>query len=463
MEQKELRDYQVADLAFYMATPKCGNFSDPGTGKTPSVCVYIWWLWHERKIRSIWTMPKSLLAKNKQELLDFTDLKEEDVVIIDGPAGLRDKLIRKDGKVFLMGFSNFATNWKQYVEVHPDINALFGDEWHLGFSTDAAQRTQSLYEFMDRTEILVAMTGTIINGRLDSAYPLIQICSPESYSGGWHDFQMTHAVENSYGQIVDWRYPGQVGDIFRKIAIRHSFDEVYGPEAKELQHELCMMDPKQREAYLEFEETALLELENDWLDGTLPGVAMIRCRQLMEHPQDFGAPLAKIKLTGKEQRLIIHLEDHKRTRKPLLIFSALTKQHWRLKKICEDMGFRVGVINGQVPVKERNRVDLEFQAGNIDIVIASGATAGVGYNWGHLDHVIFASLDYMDSSFVQGYRRAIRGKRETPLLITVLEYERSMDQRIFTIIEKKSKLANAVDDSKERIKLRIATKVTFDT
>lgn len=169
MEQKELRDYQVADLAFYMATPKCGNFSDPGTGKTPSVCVYIWWLWHERKIRSIWTMPKSLLAKNKQELIDFTDLKDEDVIIIDGHAGLRDKLIRKDGKVFLMGFSNFATNWRQYVGIHPDIKALFGDEWHLGFSTDAAQRTQSLYEFMDRTEILVAMTGTIINGRLDSA------------------------------------------------------------------------------------------------------------------------------------------------------------------------------------------------------------------------------------------------------------------------------------------------------
>jgi len=245
-----------------------------------------------------------------------------------------------------------------------------------------------------------------------------------------------------------------VGELFRRIAIRHSFEEVYGPEAKEIQHELCQMDPKQREAYLEFEETALLELEEDWLDGTLPGVAMIRCRQLMEHPQDFGPPLDKIKRTGKEERLIIHLEDHKRTKKPLLIFASLTKQHWRLQKICEDMGFRVGVINGQVPVKERNRVDLEFQAGNIDIVIASGATAGVGYNWGHLDHVIFASLDYMDSSFVQGYRRAIRGKRETPLLITVLEYENSMDQRIFQIIEKKSKLANAVDGTKERLKLR---------
>jgi superfamily II DNA/RNA helicase len=100
----------------------------------------------------------------------------------------------------------------------------------------------------------------------------------------------------------------------------------------------------------------------------------------MEHPEDFGPPLDKIKLTHKEQRLIIHLEDHKRTQKPLLKFAVLTKQHWQLKKICEDMGFRVGVINGQVAVKDRNRIDLDFRAGLIDIVIASGATAGVGFN-----------------------------------------------------------------------------------
>jgi len=55
---------------------------------------------------------------------------------------------------------------------------------------------------------------------------------------------------------------------------------------------------------------------------------------------------------------------------------------------------------------------------------------------------------------VQGYRRAVRGKRETPLLIYLMDYENSMDQRMFEIIDTKSKLANDVDPSKVRLDLR---------
>lgn len=449
----ELRDYQVADLAFYMANPRCGNFSDPGTGKTAPTCVYLGWLWDAKRVRSIWTMPKSLLKKNRDELLEWTDLKPEDVIIVDGTPAKRDKQMRTDAKVFLMGFDCFARNWETLVGYHPDINALGGDEWHLGFKSDESQRTQSLYRFMERTLYLVAMTGTIIDGRLDTAYPLIKLCSPYSYSSHFA-FMLRHSIENDYGQVVAWRNPGEVGKIFGEIAIRHTFEDAYGPEAKVIVHESCEMDPKQREFYTEFEETALLELEDQFLDGTLPGVNLIRCRQIMEHPQEFGPPLDKIKRTGKEERLLIHLENHKRTGKPLVIFSALTAQHDRLVAMAKDMGFRVGMIDGRVSATKRAEIDEAFQAGELDIIVASAATAGVGYNWPHVDHIIFISLDYMDSNFMQAYRRAIRGKRETPLLITVMEYENSVDQKIFQIVEKKSALANAVDQTKERIRLR---------
>jgi SNF2 family DNA or RNA helicase len=212
------------------------------------------------------------------------------------------------------------------------------------------------------------------------------------------------------------------------------------------------MTPKQREFYDEFEAAALLELEDSWLDGTLPGVNLIRCRQLMEHPQTFGPPLDVIKLTGKEERLLIHLEDHRN--KPLVIFGALTEQHNRVVEICKAEGFRVGLINGTVSGAQRSRVDLAFQAGELDIVVASPATAGIGFNWGHVDHIIFMSLDYMDSNFVQAYRRAIRGKREKPLLITVMEYENSVDQKIFAIVEKKSVMAQEVDPTRTAVRLR---------
>jgi hypothetical protein len=63
--------------------------------------------------------------------------------------------------------------------------------------------------------------------------------------------------------------------------------------------------------------------------------------------------------------------------------------------------------------------------------------------------VIFVSLDYMDTSFFQAYRRMIRGVRKTPLRITILEYARSLDRRIFRIVQAKSGLARAVDPTRE--------------
>jgi len=143
------------------------------------------------------------------------------------------------------------------------------------------------------------------------------------------------------------------------------------------------------------------------------------------------------------------------TKSPLVIFAALRPQQERLLEICEKkFKLKTGMINGGVSSKRRFEIDQDFRDGKLDVVVASPATAGVGFNWGRVDKMIFMSVDPIDSSFVQGYRRAVRGKRETPLLIYLMEYENSMDQRMFEIIDTKSKLANDVDPSKKRLDLR---------
>lgn len=453
IKKKTLSTSQIGDLAFYMATPKCLNLSDPGCRKTGSVCVYVYWLWTEKRVRSVWAMPKSLLKKNVVELLEFTDLEPKDIVIVDGTPEQRARQMASNAKVFLMGFDCFSNNWAELFRLHPDIKALMVDEIHMGWGGDGAKRTQQLYLAMEHLDYFVAMTGTLINGRLSSAYPTIKIVSPNSYASYEH-FLFQHAIDDGTGKIVAWMNPKKISAIFRKYGIRHSFEEVYGKEAKVVINEPCEMDPAQRAAYKEFEETALLELEESWLEGSLPGVNLIRCRQLMEHPQTFGAPLDKIKFTGKEERLLVHLADAKETGKPLLIFSALVPSQLRLVEICKKQGFRVGLINGTVSLKGRDAVDQAFRAGELDVVVASPATASVGFNWGHLDTVIFMSIDYMDSSFIQGYRRAMRGVRETPLLIYVMEYTESVDQKIFAIVEKKSQLASDVDGTQILVKVK---------
>jgi superfamily II DNA or RNA helicase len=327
----------------------------------------------------------------------------------------------------------------------------------MGYGGAKSKRTERMWEAMNGpfTHFL-GLTGTIINGRLSSAYPAIKVIEPDMYFS-YETFMYRHAIEVN-NKVVAWMEPERLVPFFRKYAVRHSFVEVYGPEAKVVINELCEMDPAQRAAYEEFETQGILELEQSFLDGSLPGVSFIRCRQLMEHPQTFGAPLDCIKHTGKEQRLLVHLENAKQSGKPLLIFAVFQPQQDRLVEICKSMGFRTGLINGTVSTTKRGEIDEKFQTGEIDIVVASPATASVGFNWGHLDTVIFMSIDFMDSSFLQGYRRAMRGVRTSPLLIYVMEYEDSVDQRIFQIVETKSKLAVAVDETQVSVQLKAKPK-----
>lgn len=440
---------QMGDLAFYMAHHRGLNISDPGCRKTGSACVYAYWLWTEKKVGTAWAMPLSLLKKNREEMLAFTDFKPEDVIIVTGTATQRAKQFASGAKVYLMGFDCFSTNWEQLPDF---VDALIVDELHMGYGGHFSKRTQNLYAAMEKITYFLALTGTLINGRLSSAYPAIQIIEPKNYQN-YDCFMFIHAINDSFGKVRAWTQPERVAKFLGRHAIRHSFEQVYGKEAKVVINELCEMDPAQRLAYEEFEEAGLLELEDSWLEGSLPGVNFIRCRQLMEHPQTFGAPLDKITLTGKEQRLMIHLEDAKNTGKPLLIFAVFQPQQDRLVEICKKMGFRVGLINGTVSTKRRGEIDEQFQAGLLDIVVASPATASVGFNWGHLDTIVFMSIDFMDSSFLQGYRRAMRGVRTSPLLIYVMEYEKSVDQRIFKIVEIKSAMAVEVDATQVQVKL----------
>jgi hypothetical protein len=99
-----------------------------------------------------------------------------------------------------------------------------------------------------------------------------------------------------------------------------------------------------------------------------------------------------------------------------------------------------------------------FRKGEMDLLICSPTCAAVGFNWQmsgdkEVDHLIFMSLDFKDKA----YRRCMRDIRKTPLRITVLEYEDSLDQRIFEIVREKSVMANKVDAGRPKLDLSRAS------
>jgi superfamily II DNA or RNA helicase len=438
---KPLRDYQIADLSFLMAHERACLLHDPGGGKTPTVCVYMEWVFKTTGLPCIWVMPKSLLEKNIDEILEFSNIKREQIALVDGK-NWKAELARRDVAIYVVGPTRFRISWKDF----PKAGAVLADEHHKFWKSNKSAATQSLYGKMKSTPRFVGMTGTLINGRMDSAYPTIHVIEPRYY-GSYQGFLNHHAVMDDFGNVLTWKNPQRVAEILSKHCIYRSFESVHGPESKVIITETCSMSPKQRAAYEEFETNAILELSDSFLTGATGGVHAIRCRQIMAHPETFGIGVGEP--TGKDELLDVHLSHHAETGKPLVLFASLVPEQERLVRLVQAAGMTVGLMNGNVTGAKRSAIEKSFREGTVQVLVCSPAVADVGFNWSHVDTMIFVSLDYMDSTFFQAFRRAIRGKRATPLLIYVLEYRNSIEQRIFQIIERKSKMANSVDPNRE--------------
>lgn len=454
-----MRDYQIADLAYYIANPKCMNLSDPGTGKTPSVCVYQQYLWEHCQVRTAWVQPKGLMEKNRRELLRFTDFKPDDIVIVDGSPAQVKAALASDAKVFLMGPRRWTLSWKGLPS---DCTALIVDEQQKCFKRPESAATQSMMEAFrsKRFTYYLAMTGTLVSGSLDTAYPAIAVIEPRYYVSYKH-FMTYHGVYNFEGKLIGFRNHDKISRILGTHAIRRTFSEIYGDQEIVYQTQYASMTDRQRELFETFKEDAVLELEKFYLTGTEPGVAFIRARQIQETPNripDLTSPgdtvdILEGELPGKLQLLTQHLEDHHDLNQPCLVFTPMVQQQNQLLHLAREVGLRTELINGSVSMKERDDINVKFDNGELDCIICSPECADVGLNlqWSggrETAHVIFVSSPYLDDTCLQAIRRAVRGKRESPLRVTFMAYEDSLDQRIFSILKRKSVDAHLVDPNR---------------
>ena len=427
---------------------------DPGVGKTPPICTFIYWMATSKSVGTCWVMPKSLLLKNRAELLRFSEFEEDDVVIIDGSKKQRDALLAKPVAVMLMGAKRFQDEWQKIKQQFPYMNMIVVDESHLAYPTWESGRTQALYAATQPGgfEYFFVMTGSIIKGRLSSAFPAIHIIEPRYY-GTYGGFLTQHAVRDEFGTIIGWTNHEKLGRIFGCHGIRRTFAAEYGPEAKVIQVEDVDLMGAHETVYKEWHEKAMLELDENYLTSANGAVHAMRARQILAHPEALLIPSMMNKVTARDERLAVEMEDVKHTGERYVSFSCFIPEVERIARLGTKIGLRTGLLHGGITSKRRGEIELDFREGRLDFLSVNPTVAGIGYNWPFLQRMAHTSLDYGDDSFIQAYRRGIRGVRDTNLLIQVFGYKNTIDWRVRSIIERKSRDAHAVDPSYEIVEL----------
>lgn len=95
----------------------------------------------------------------------------------------------------------------------------------------------------------------------------------------------------------------------------------------------------------------------------------------------------------------VHCEDHKRTGKPIILFSAMVPQQLHIFHLAKACGLNAAIINGTVSGKDRAQIDRDYRAGKIQCLIGTPEVASVGFNWNmcgdqELEHMIFVAMDH---------------------------------------------------------------------
>ncbi len=441
----------MEDLIKFIQHKKFLDGSKPGTGKTPPACVFTRYLTDEG-MKVVWVHGiRSIFAKNKNELVKHGEFDPDEVVIVDTTPAKREEIFKNPKyKVYLMGADCFANNWEKFIKWQPTLKGMVYDEMHMACGSPETKRSKAVLA-ATRTHFthFLGMSGSFIDGKLSTVYVPLKIVDPLVYPT-YNVFLSQHALLDDWGKAHTWFGHDKLKRVLDKHWVCHSFEEVYGKASEDLiRREKVTMSDSMRKPYNEMESIAMTELDNlETLYADNEGVNLIRCRQIMSCPEHLGLEVENM----KDESLSAHFADALANNIKIMICAAYVPEQERILKLAREAGLKFEIMNGSVPNKKRIEIDEQFCSGRINGVVGSPQVMAVGFNWEFVDHVIFSSLTYKDVDFIQAIRRANRGTRKYPLRVTVLEYEKSVEEKIWWMIHRKSVEAHRVDPSYPIIK-----------
>lgn len=367
-----------------------------GPGRTPSILVIC---------------PNSLKANWKREARQWLGW---DATILDGknPAARRKQLDEAEGIVIV--------NWEK-LRLMPELAkvdwlAVLADEAHRAKNRKAKQ-TQALWQL--KAPVQLALSGTPIMNSPDELWPVLRWLRPEQYTSYWrfyYEYVDSYEVEfgNRRSRVVTGvRNPDALRFELADKLVRRTKDRVLDLPEKTRQIVPVELSAKQRKLYAEAEKEVLLAIEQAieqadtdedrkaiaaalesgnpktlelLIDG---GAARItRLRQVASSPALLGGDDVSAKYDAVQE--IIGDAPHKQFVVYTWFKGAAELVAERLRKDGHD----AAAFHGDTSPEERDELVRRFQDGDLDVLVATLATAGVGLTLTAADTCIFVERDW---------------------------------------------------------------------
>jgi len=403
MSMPPLFDYQQKGVDKWLAQPRMFNLSDPGTGKTRTSLEGI--VQRGTGGRTLVLAPLSILQPAwGNDINKWTPHLTHSIAYADN----RKKAFA--AKTDIVITNHDAVKW---LAENPDalegFDTIIVDEF-TAFKNPTAQRTKALINVSKRFEYRYLLSGTpnpksvtdlwaptfILDGgeRLGPLFHKFrnEVCYPRQVSKNANAIQWVDRSESLDNVMA------AIDDVVFRVPLSGL------PENTE--YTMTIDLPKQlMRQYRELQRESVLQIENaDSITAVHAGARLRKMLQLLTgavYHEDGSFST----IHTDRYDLVMQLVDER----PQSVV-AFNWRHERVNlcKLADAMGITYGVIDGEVPVKEREQIVRDFQDGKLRVIFAHPQSAGHGLTLTAGHATIWASPTYNAEHFQQFNRRIYR-------------------------------------------------------
>jgi SWI/SNF-related matrix-associated actin-dependent regulator 1 of chromatin subfamily A len=342
--------------------------------KAVVVCPAFLKLNWEQEIHKFSALPLKVRLLENKDLKTF-EPSDEDIIVINYA------IVKNAHKVF---------EWAE---------CIVADESHY-LGSPSSQRTRAFVKFVRvfKPHRLLLMSGSPIRGRVAQWYVPIKLCALDpkgtsglGYDGNYHDFQYKFSNSRrvtmgnrSFTQFHGLRNEEELRLLLKKKFLRKMPGfELKLPElrGKEVFVDKLVNEKQYAKAWADYEKTKKL---TEHIMSAKKENAAKKARFTFEYCKNI--------LEAGEGPVVV-FSDH---RAPLDYFLE------KAKKI------KVRAINGDTPMETRDQYKVDFQAGKIDILVATIGAANTGITLTRSTNLVFNDLSWTGTENGQALKRIHR-------------------------------------------------------
>lgn len=451
------QEEMLESLSHPERTHNVGLFWEPGTGKTRGMVEILRRVYNSERaiLPTLILAPKVVVSNWRSEILRYSAIPEDRVVLLTGPGDRRvkDLLSQEKPCIFVTNYEALQ-NERLFKLLVGCIQILVCDESQR-VKTFNSRRTKLTTQLADRAKYRYILTGTpVLNSQMDLFAQMRILDRGKALGSNYYAFRAQYFYDKNAGMpkhnyFPDWRPRPDTTDkltalIASKVSIAKKEECLDLPPLVEKVVEVEMAKDQAR-FYNEMKNDLVTYLGSEACVASLAITKALRLQQIVsgylrtEEMRD-----VVFEDTPREQALTELLDDLTPNHK-VIVWGVFHANYSIIERVCEKLGVKCAWLTGKVSDKDK-QIDLFRNHDDYRVMGAHPNAGGVGVNLIEASQSVVFSRSFSLEQDLQSKARNYRGgsERHEKITRTHLVTPGTIDKLVFDALTQKQDLANKI-------------------